>query len=294
MKSGREPDLVQPIVDAILQPHLVYGTGFSVRRATHLSIIAGLFMTAAVQAFVVDGGVFTFIVLLALACVFLFLELIDLSRAFFFGMTAESDRRMANTVFANSLMAERSDTTLSDFRTYNVRVFETSSTERREFSLLAIVVSIILIVFDLWIGPSVEPIRYGVPFLVPIATVGPIRVTWILFWALLILFTGIIGIILSWHSLNGVSRWTKLTDDEVYQEAERVATKYPIEVKRTFEEAMALLLAARMGEPEAQEVVAHATLESEERDAQAAKTMQILRVTIVVVMIIDALVFLLL
>ncbi|MFW9944267.1 MAG: hypothetical protein ACFFB7_04660, partial [Candidatus Sifarchaeia archaeon] len=230
----------------------------------------------------------------ALAGVFLFLQLTDLSRAFFFMMTAESDRRMANTVFANSLLAERSDTTLNDFRTYNIRVFETSSIAHREPSLVAIIVSLILIALDLWVGPSVEPTRYGVPFLVPIAVVGTLRVTWILFWAVAIFFTGIIGIILSWYSLTRVSRWRKRTDNEVYLEAERVASKHPIEVKKTFEEAMALLLSARTGDLEAQEEVARATLESGKQDAQAARIMQTLRVTIVVVMIIDALVFLLL
>ncbi|MFX1604123.1 MAG: hypothetical protein ACFFCK_11630, partial [Promethearchaeota archaeon] len=166
--------------------------------------------------------------------------------------------------------------------------------ERQEFGLLAIIVSVILIALDLWVGPSVESTRYGVPFLVPIAVVGPLRITWILFWALLIFFTGVIGIILSWFSRNGVLRWTNWTDKEVYLEAERVASKHQIEVKKTFEEAMAVLLAARAGETEAQEEVARATLESEKQDAQAARIMQVLRVTIVVVMIIDALVFLLL
>jgi hypothetical protein len=294
MNSDKEPDLVQSILDAILQPHLVYKTGFSVRRATHFSIIAGLFMIASFQTFVADGGLVAFIVLVALAGVFLFLELADLSRAFFFMMTAESDRRMANNVFANSLLTERSDTTLNDFRTYNIRVFETSSIERRELSLLAIIVSLILIALDLWIVPSAEPIRYDVPFLVPIAVVGTLRVTWILFWALVIFFTGIIGIILSWYSRNRIERWTKWTDNEVYLEAEKVASKHPIEVMKTFEEAMALLLSARTGDLEAQEEVARATLESGKQDAQAARIMQILRVTIVVVMIIDALVFLLL
>ncbi len=293
MNSDKELDLVQSILDAIVQPHLVYRTGVSVRRATHFSIIAGLFMVAAFQTFVADGGLITFIVLLALAFVFLFLELIDLSRAFFFIMTAESDRRMANTVFANSLMTERSEMTLKEFRAYNIRVFETSSTERQESGLLAIIVSIFLIAFDLWVGPSAEPIRYGVPFLVPIAVVGTLRVTWILFWALVIFFNGIIGIILSWYSLTGISRWSKRTDNEVYLEAERLASKHPIQVKKTFEEAMALLLSARTGDLEAQEEVARATLESEKQDAQIARIMQILRVTIVVVMIIDALVFLL-
>jgi hypothetical protein len=294
MNSDKEPGLVQSILDAILQPHLVYRTGFSVQRATHFSIIAGLFMIAAVQTFVADGGLVSFIILLALACVFVFLELIDLSRAFFFIMTAESDRRMANVVFANSLMAERSDMTLNDFRTYNIRVFETSRTERRESSLLAIIVSLILIAFDLWVGPSAEPTRYGVPFLVPIAVVGSLRVTWVLFWALVVFFTGIMGIILSWHSRKGIARWTEWTDNEVYLEAERVASKHPIEVRQTFQEAMSTLLAARTGDLEAQEEVARATRESNRQNAQAARIMQILRITIVVVMMIDALVFLLL
>jgi len=201
---------------------------------------------------------------------------------------------MANTVLANSLMAERSDVTLNDFRTYNIRVFETSSTERLESSLLAIIVSLVLVALDLWFGSYAEPVRYGVPLLVPIAALGPFRITWILFWALVTFFIGMIGIILSRYSRNGVSRWTKLTDNEVYLEAERVASQHPIEVKKTFEEAMSLLLAARTGDPEAQEEVARATRKSEEQNAQAAKIMQILKVTVIVVMIIDALVFLLL
>jgi len=182
-------------------------------------------MIATLQTFVADGGLAVFLILVTLAAVFIFLALIDFSRAFFFLMTAESDRRMANTVLANSLMAERSDVTLNDFRTYNIRVFETSSTERLESSLLAIIVSLVLVALDLWFGSYAEPVRYGVPLLVPIAALGPFRITWILFWALVTFFIGMIGIILSRYSRNGVSRWTKLTDNEVYLEAERVAQR---------------------------------------------------------------------
>ncbi|MHA2378200.1 MAG: hypothetical protein ACXADO_01640 [Candidatus Thorarchaeota archaeon] len=294
MKSDREPDLVQSILDAILEPHLVYRTGFSVRRATHSSIIAGLLMIAAVQTFVIDTGLAAFFVLLALAFVFMFACLIDLCRAFFFIMSAESDRRMGNVVLANSLMTEGSNQTLTDFRTYNIRVLETSSTKSVEPSFLAIIVSLIVSTSELWFGLSPELIRYGISLLEPVAVIGPISITLILFWTEVILFTGVVGLVLFWYSRKGVSRWSKWTDNELYLEAERVTSKHPIEVQKTFQEAMSLLLAARTGDPKAQEEMASAARKSKEKSAQAMKAIQILRITIILVMIIDALVFLLL
>jgi len=251
-------------------------------------------MIAAVQTFVIDTGLAAFFVLLALAFVFMFACLIDLCRAFFFIMSAESDRRMGNVVLANSLMTEGSNQTLTDFRTYNIRVLETSSTKSVEPSFLAIIVSLIVSTSELWFGLSPELIRYGISLLEPVAVIGPISITLILFWTEVILFTGVVGLVLFWYSRKGVSRWSKWTDNELYLEAERVTSKHPIEVQKTFQEAMSLLLAARTGDPKAQEEMASAARKSKEKSAQAMKAIQILRITIILVMIIDALVFLLL
>jgi hypothetical protein len=287
----KKDELLDISFQAIVHPELVYKTSREIQKAAYSAILTFLLIVVTIQT--CQGlDAFQFLLLGGPTSLALLLSLFFLLRGVTSFVGAELNRKENSVLFANSVLAQESDKSFTNYQMYNIRVLRTHHSGPYPIYIVLILMAVNLFIAQIVIDSSGEPLTGNMLLLFGLIISGYPFST-VTFIALIIFGIGVLGLGFRLFSDASIARWNSKSETQIQAEAEKLVATHSKGVQMTYEEGAKILKDAENGSPAAVEQTRIMT-EGMNREITRFRKVRIVYIlAIIIVSIIDIVIFLL-
>jgi hypothetical protein len=247
-------------------------------------------MIAAIQLSIVGYDYWQILSITVISVVFEMIAFLSLIRGVLIFLSAESDRRQNGLLFSNSILNSQTDESFKRYRKYNIRVLQTHESGPSLPYIFITGMAISLFVLQFVLAPYVDFNLEEIQLL--FGQISPILPSTITLLGALMLGNGIIGISFNLFSKFMVEKWTEMPKEGILTEAQKLkSTKY-MKSDMTYEDIIALLTDAELGDPHAIETTMTAAKQIDRDIEKFKRTRWLFVLVIAIISIIDFIIFL--
>jgi hypothetical protein len=287
----KKDELLDISFQAIVHPELVYKTSREIQKAAYSAVLTFLLIVVTIQT--CQGlDAFQFLLLGGPTSLALLLSLFFLLRGVTSFVGAELNRKENSVLFANSVLAQESDKSFTNYQMYNIRVLRTHHSGPYPIYIVLILMAVNLFIAQIVIDSSGEPLTGNMLLLFGLIISGYPFST-VTFIALIIFGIGVLGLGFRLFSDASIARWNSKSETQIQAEAEKLVATHSKGVQMTYEEGAKILKDAENGSPAAVEQTRIMT-EGMNREITRFRKVRIVYIlAIIIVSIIDIVIFLL-